>query len=294
VGNTSAASLTGDVLVTKLTITPGFDFGSYLERSKQSSAIPGSNSLLNNVRMDIHIVTTPDLQMQTALAKLSGDADLRLRGSAARPFLLGRVDILEGEVSFNGSKYRLDRGDVTFTNPVRIEPVLDLQATTRVSDYDITLGLNGTMDKLSINYRSEPPLPSADIIALLAMGRTREESASLQGSSGFSQEASNLILSEALNSLVSNRAQRLFGVSRIKVDPNGPGTETSIVTSAPQVTIEQQVASNLILTYSTNVSQTSQQIIQVEYALTHNVSIVALRDYNGVVSFDVKVRKRKK
>lgn len=294
VGSTSAASLTGDVLVNKLTITPGFDFGSYLEKSKQSPSIPSSNSLLNNVRMDIHIVTTPDLQMQTAMAKLSGDADLRLRSSAARPVLLGRVDILEGEVSFNGSKYRLDRGDVTFTNPVRIEPVLDLQASTRVSDYDITLGLNGTVDKLNINYRSEPPLPSSDIIALLAMGRTREESASLQGSSGFSQEASNLILSEALNSFVSNRAQRLFGVSRIKVDPNGPGTETSIVTSAPQVTIEQQVASSLVLTYSTNVSQTSQQIIQVEYALTRNVSIVALRDYNGVVSFDVKVRKRKK
>jgi translocation and assembly module TamB len=294
VGNTSAASLTGDVLVTKLTITPGFDFGSYLEKSKQSSAIPGTNSLLNNVRMDVHIVTTPDLQMQTALAKLSGDADLRLRGSAERPALLGRVDILEGEVSFNGSKYRLDRGDVTFSNPVRIEPILDLQATTRISDYDITIGLSGTMDSLKPTYRSEPPLPSSDIVALLAMGRTREESASLQGSSGFSQETSNLILSEALNSLVSSRAQRLFGISRIKVDPNGPGTETSIVTSAPQVTIEQQVANNLVLTYSTNVSQTSQQIIQVEYAVTRNVSIVALRDYNGVVSFDVKVRKRKK
>ena len=102
-----------------------------------------------------------------------------------------------------------------------------------------------------------------------------------------------MILSEAINATLSNRVQRLFGVSRIKIDPQGLGTETSI-NRGPQVTIEQQVSNDLTLTYSTNVAQTSQEIIQVEYNLTRNVSIVALRDYNGVVSFDVKVRRRRK
>ena len=46
----------------------------------------------------------------------------------------------------------------------------------------MSIGVNGTADKLNVNYRSEPPLPSADIIALLALGRTREESTSLQNS----------------------------------------------------------------------------------------------------------------
>jgi len=51
---------------------------------------------------------------------------------------------------------------------------------------------------------------------------------------------------------------------------------------------------NLTVTYTTNVSQTSQQIIQVQYNLTRNVSLLALRDYNGVVSFEVRIRQRKK
>jgi len=294
VGSTQSATLSGDITVTKLAVTPGFDFASYLERSKQSSTVPTADSLLNRLKLDVHVTTTPELQMQTALAKLTGDADLHARGTAAKPVLLGRVDILEGEINFNGAKYRLERGDVTFNNPVRIEPILDLQATTHLSDYDITIGLNGTMDKLSVNYRSEPPLPSADIIALLAMGRTREESVALQsGPSPYSPEASNLILTQALNAAASNRAQRLFGVGRIKIDPEGLGTETSI-NKGPQVTIEQQVYNNLTLTYSTNVAQTSQQIIQLEYNITRNLSIVALRDYNGVVSFDVKLRRRRK
>jgi translocation and assembly module TamB len=115
-----------------------------------------------------------------------------------------------------------------------------------------------------------------------------------QSQSAFNSETSNAILSAALNATVSSRVQKLFGVSRIKIDPQGLTTETSPTQTGPAVTIEQQVKNNLTLTYTTNVAQASQQIIQVEYNVTRNVSIVGVRDQNGVVSFDVRVRQRKK
>jgi translocation and assembly module TamB len=298
-GTSNFALLSGDVQVTKLAVTPGFDFGSYLERSKQSGVLTTSDGLQSHVKLDVHVMTTPELQMQTAIAKLSGNADLRVRGSVDRPVVTGRVNSNEGgELSFNGTKYRIERGDVTFSNPARTQAFVDIQASTRVRDYDITVNLSGDLSQpngLTAKWRSEPPLPEADVIALLALGRTREESAALNsgGASGFTGEASNLLISEALNSAVSSRVQRLFGVSRIKIDPQGLASETNVV-HGPQVTIEQQVASNVTITYSTNVSVASQQIIQVVYNITRNVSIVALRDQNGVVSFDVKVRQRKK
>ena len=296
-GSREGSTLTGDVTITKLAITPGFDFAAYAANSAQSVVVPPATSPLYKVKLDVHVVTTPDLQMQTAIARLSGDADLRLRGTAAKPALLGRVEVLEGEINFNGAKYRLERGEVLFKNPVGIQPSLDLQATTRVRDYDITVSVNGDTSKpLSVKYRSDPPLPEADIVALLAVGQTREQSAQLAsagGTGGFSQTASNLILSEALNSTVSNRVQRLLGVSKIKIDPQGLSTETN-PTRGPQVTIEQQISNNFTLTYSQNVSQASQQIIQGEYYVRKNVSIVGTRDQNGVVSFDVKIRQRKK
>jgi translocation and assembly module TamB len=299
VGTSNSALLSGDVQVTKLGVTPGFDFGAYLERSKQSGVVTSADSLQNHIKLDVHVVTTPELQMQTAIAKLSGNADLRVRGTADRPVVTGRINSNEGgELSFNGTKYRIDRGDVSFSNPARTQPFVDIQASTRVRDYDITVNLSGDVSQpngLVPKWRSEPPLPEADVINLLALGRTREESAALSsgGSSSFSGEASNLLISEALNTAVSSRVQRLFGVSHIKIDPQGLASETNVV-RGPQVTIEQQVASNVTITYSTNVSVASQQIIQVVYNVSRNVSIVALRDQNGVVSFDIKVRQRKK
>ena len=297
-GTSNGALLSGDVVVTKLAVTPGFDFGAYIEKSKQSVILTQTDSLQSRLKLDVHVVTTPELQMQTAIARLSGNADLRLRGTADRPAILGRVEVLEGEISFNGTKYKLERGDVTFANPAKTQPIIDIMATTRVRDYDITVQFRGdasATNGLKVTWQSEPQLPEADVIALLALGRTQEESAAANssGSLGFGGEASNLLINEALNSTVNSRLQRLFGASRVKIDPQGLANETNLV-RGPQVTVEQQVASNLTLTYSTNVSVSTQQIIQVEYNVSHNVSIVALRDQNGVVSFDFRIRRRKK
>ena len=297
-GSTNSALLSGDVVITKLAITPGFDFGAYIDKSRQAIVLTQSDSLQNRLRLDVHVATTPELQMQTAIARLSGNADLRLRGTAERPAVLGRVEVLEGEVTFNGTKYNLDRGDVTFANPAKTQPVIDLQATTRVRDYDITVQLRGdasVANGVKVTWQSEPQLPEADVIALLALGRTQEESAAAaqSGGFGFGGDASNLLINEALNSTVNSRLQRLFGASRVKIDPQGLASETNVI-RGPQVTIEQEVANKLTLTYSTNVSVSNQQIIQAEYHLTRNISIVALRDQNGVVSFDFKLRKRKK
>ena len=172
------------------------------------------------------------------------------------------------------------------------------EASARVRDYDITLGFHGTPEKLNVTYRSEPPLPSADIIALLAFGRTRQETeAQVQqgsasaGSENFAQSASNAILGEALNAAVSSRVQKLFGISRIKIDPNIGGTEG---TPNARLTVEQQISKNVTVTYLTNLGQYAQEVLQVEYNINKNVALVAVRDYTGVLAIDLRIRQRKR
>lgn len=297
-GSRSASTVSGDILVNKVAITPGFDFGAYIDRSRQLGTISAASSPLNNIKLDVHVQTAPELQMRTAIARFSGDADLHIRGSLGHPAVLGRADILEGQATFHGTRFTLERGDITFANPVAIEPQLNLQASTHVRDYDLEITITGTPDRgLSINYRSEPPLPKSEIIALLALGRTSEESAQLQdqsAQSAFSDEATAQILSQALNNTVGNRLQRLFGASNIKIDPQGLTTETNPISNGPQITIEQEFANHISLIYSTNVSQSTEQIIQGEYYVNRNISAVGMRDQNGVVSFDLRLRSRKK
>jgi translocation and assembly module TamB len=294
-GTLKNSLLSGDITVTRFGLNQEFDFGAYAAKARGPATVPDPNSPLSNLRVDVHVISTPELNVQTSLARVSGNVDLRVRGTAARPSVLGRIGIVRGEVLFNGTKYNVERGEITFTNAVKIEPVLDLEASARVRDYEINLGFHGPVDELRTTYRSDPPLPTGDIIALLALGRTREETAGSglpgQTQTTFTESASNAILGQALNATVSNRAQKLFGISRIKIDPQVGGPENN---PNARLTIEQQVANNITLTYITNLAQSAQQVIQVEYNVNRDVSIIAVRDENGVVGFDVRIRKRKR
>jgi translocation and assembly module TamB len=297
-GNLKNSVLSGDVTVTRFGLNPRFDFAYYLARSKEPQGAPKIASPLNNVRLDIHVVSTPELQVQTSLAKISSNVDLHVRGTGTHPVLLGHINIVEGKVDFNGTTYTLERGDITFANPVTIDPILDIEASAHVRDYDITLGFHGSplQNKLTSTYRSDPPLPPGDIIALLALGRTREEATNASTAPGsqqqtFSDTTSSALLGQAINATISNRVSKIFGVSRIKIDPQVAGVENS---GYARVTVDQQISNKITLTYITNVSQSAQQIIQFEYNVNRNVSIVAVRDQNGVFSFDVRLRQRKR
>jgi translocation and assembly module TamB len=291
-GSAQGSQLSGDVTIIRFSMNPRFDFAQYLALGKTPITTSIRNPFLDNMRLDIHIVSTPELRVETSLAKLSGDVDLRLRGTVANPIVLGRVNIVEGDIFFNATKYRLERGDITFSNPLVIQPVVDVEMGARVRDYDITIGFHGPVDHLSVTYRSEPPLPSGDIVALLAFGRTRQDEIyNSQSNQGLST-AVDTFLGQALNSAANSRVQKLFGVSRVKIDPQVGGPENN---PNPRVTIEQQLNNNITVTYVTNISQSSsQQLIQVEYNVTRSISIVAVRDQNGILSFDVHYRQRKK
>jgi len=109
--------------------------------------------------------------------------------------------------------------------------------------------------------------------------------------SGSGASGASALLSEAISSQVGGRVERLFGITRFRVDP-GLGTGGSGQNAAARVTVEQQVSPTLNVTYVSNVSSTQQQVIQVEYLVTRTISIVALRDQNGTFGVDIRFKKR--
>jgi translocation and assembly module TamB len=291
-GPQSNLLLSGDVLITRFAVSPDLDLAALAVQansSVQSIAPPDSPS--NHVRLDVHISSTPQLNFQNAFAKLAGDVNLHLRGTMASPSLLGAVSITEGSALIAGTRYDLERGDITFTNPVRIEPLIDLSATAHVEDYDISLGLHGSPQKLSVTYRSDPPLPESDVVALLALGHTASQQRlyTQQQEQAISNPTTDALLGGALNATVSSRIQKLFGAGSVKIDPNYLG---AFGNSTSRITVEEQLGRNVTLTYATDVNTTSQQLLQAEVAINHHVSLVVARDESGVFYMVVKTTRR--
>jgi len=105
----------------------------------------------------------------------------------------------------------------------------------------------------------------------------------------FLQTGGNTLLGQALSAPVSDRLQRFFGVSRIKIDPQLTGVEN---TPETRITIEQQISRDITLTYVTNLARTQQQIVRVEWNFAEDWSAYAVRDSNGVFGVDFVYRRR--
>jgi len=283
--------LSGNVMITRFSVSSDLDIAALAAQANTVQTVAPPSAPSNHVHLDVHVVSSPQLNFQNAFAKLAGDVDLRLRGTVASPSLLGRVSLTEGNAIIAGTRYELQRGDIAFTNPVRIEPSIDLNATARVSDYDITLGLHGTPDKMSVTYRSDPPLPEADVVALLALGRTESEQRiyTEQQEQTGANPATDALLGGALNATVSSRVQKLFGAGSVKVDPNYLG---ALGNSTSRIIVEEQLGRDLTLTYATNVNTTQQQLLQAEIAINRHVSLLVARDESGVFSMVVKATRR--
>jgi translocation and assembly module TamB len=289
-GSETNMLLSGNVQITRFIIGPNVDFASFAT-GPSASIPPDPNAPSSHVRLDVHIFSAPQLDFQNSYAQLAGSVDLRIRGTVAQPAILGRINVTDGTATFAGTTYQLQHGEIFFTNPVRIEPIIDIDATTRVEEYDVTIGLHGSTSQLTPTFRSEPPLPQADVISLLALGRTQEEQQlySQQEQSVGVDPTTNALLGGALNAAVGSRVQRLFGVGSVKIDPTYVG---SIGSSSARITVQQNLTRNVQVTYATNVNATAQQLIQAQVNVTQTVSVLALRDESGVFSVVLKVRKR--
>jgi translocation and assembly module TamB len=289
-GGPQSLLLSGNVLVTRFGVGPDVDFAA-LSAAGGVQAPTDPNSPTNKIRLDVHVTSAPQLDFQNSFAKLAGSVNLTVRGTLAVPSVLGRIQITEGSATYAGTKYELERGSIYFSNPVRIDPTIDLDATARVENYDITIGVHGTVTNLKPTYRSEPPLTEADIFNLLALGRTQEEAQLYQEQQeeAGSNPTTNALLGGALNATVSSRVGKFFGAGTVKIDPAFIGT---LGNSSARITVQEPLSKQLTLVFATNVNETAQQLIQVQYQLNQEDSIVATRDESGVFSLVYKIRKR--
>lgn len=289
-GSSRRSLMSGTVTILRSSLTPQTDASAVLARSARplTSGV-SANEFLKGVQFDVRVDTAQSAEFTTQLTKnMQADAELRLRGTPARPVLLGRISITQGEVQFFGTDYKITRGEVNFVNPVTIEPRVDLDLETRVRGIVVSINFTGPLNKLNMSYRSDPPLQSSEILALLAVGRTPTTATTLgvgtlnaQGLLGTS--GGNAILSSALSTPSNSGLQRFFGVTRLKIDPQLIGLDN---TPQSRVSLEQPISRDVTVTYVQTLARAQGQLVRVQWDLSKEWSALATRDENGVLSID--------
>jgi translocation and assembly module TamB len=294
-GTSDASTVSGLVTLTRAAFTPRADLARVLAQTATPLPAPASTDYIRGMQFDVRVESGPGFVLDTSLARnLEAEVDLRLRGTPLRPALLGTASVNEGEVQVFGNRYTVNRGDIRFVNAVKIDPIFDMELETKSRGVTVNISISGTLEKMNVNYSSDPPMQPREIIALLAVGRSPDDVAGL-GSNQYSNASSNLseagggLISEAITAQLSSRLQRFFGSSRVKIDPTPTGAE---YLPQARLTFEQQVSNDITLTYITNLNRTEEQIVQIEYDFSRRWSALATREANGLFGIDFQYKRR--
>jgi len=288
-GTARNSTVSGLVTVDQVNYAPESDIGSMLARSPppvDSAASP--SPLLDNMKLDVRVRTTASMSVRSAMAEnLRLDASLQIRGTASQPGMLGRVTVSEGQLVFFNSTYTVNTGTVSFYNPIRIVPVLNLSLNTEAKGVNVVLKVTGPIDNMKLTYTSDPPLQFEEIVGLLAAGKTPTSDPTLLANQPadppqtFAQMGESAVVSQAIADPVASRLRRVFGVSQLSVDPVfASGSDLP----EARLTLQQRVSNNMTFTYVTALNAPNTQIVSAQWALSPQWAALALRDQNGIFS----------
>lgn len=259
--------------------------GGLLEQARGvAAAAPGAaggESALDDLLLDLRIVTESDVLVDNNLAELALAADLRLTGTLGAPGVTGRAEILSGGTVFlGGNRFRVEDGAIDFVSARAVEPEFDISALTRVNDYEVTLRITGTPEEPDLELTSDPPLSEPDIASLLVTGRTLERAESTQATVAQEQLVGLLAaeftgqLGEAIG-LDSVRLERGPVQDSFRTYPSIIATETD---PAQRLTMSKSLRPDLDLVFSQSLGSSGGFTWLVDYEIIRDLEAEALFD----------------
>ena len=288
VGTPENAVVGGTVDLTDLSFTPAFDLTNFINQFSGGVSPPPTGGISQNIQLNLSVHSSNNISLVSRTLSVNGTANLQVRGTAAQPVILGRINLDGGDLIFNGDRFILNGGTIQFVNPSQTQPVVNLALNTTVQEYSINLRFSGPVDQLHTEYASDPALPAADIINLLAFGKTTEANAA-NAATPANQQAAALVASQ-VSSQVTSRISKVAGISQLSINPVLGGGSTQGPAGA-NVTIQQRVTGNFFFTFSSNLASTQNQTIMGQYQISPRVAVSATRDQNGGFAFDTTIKK---
>lgn len=282
-----ASYLTGDIDVLQGIYVRSFEESPSIFRYSRVPGFAAPVGAFDDVRLNVHIEADGNLLVRNNFADIETSANLNIIGTINDPVITGRVEVVEGEITFRNREYRVVRGSIDFSNPYRTEPQLNFVAETRIREYQINLTFTGTFDRIYHDMTSDPPLPRDDLYALLGAGSTQRETQGVGISTMLLEEGAGIVAAP-LASPIERGFRRAFGLQRFHIDPTY--VQSRDVATA-RITLEKDISSDFSVTISTNLFTAAEEIILLQYQLTQEIRITASKDEQARYGVDVLVTK---
>jgi len=263
---------------------------------RQRLLAPETDDFQSTTQLAITVTGVDALRVRNNLANLSGDVGLTIRGSVARPVVFGKVTVNPGgSLVFSDNKYEVLRGNLSFDNAIKIDPVIDLVAQTEIQGFTVTLNLGGTFEKPDVHFSSDTNLADLEIFSLVATGQRPSPEAGYTPPPTADQQtapgdvARQFLYGQAASAL-TKRVGTLFGFDRFRIDPLTSAVGQPV--SGVGFTVGKRLSKDVFVTYSYDPTNNRQSVVQVEWQLRKNVTLVLTQVGDGTYTVDAQWERR--
>ena len=291
--------LSGQLILGKSKFTQSIrlkDFPAWIDRTRSPWKKP--SDFQKNLQLNVRIAHSKPFWIDNNLARLKMKSTLAAYGSLASPYFMGNLSVQEGYVLYLDRKFEVTRGELIFSNPESPFPEVDFSGkkvfkafeTYSGNQYTVSLTLSGPLNRVGIQWASDPSLAEADILTLLTLGATRRE-LTRDDSEGWGtnltdvlQDRLALISSQQVSSYTTRTLGDMFGLEEVAVEGNLFKFGKSW---GPQLLASKKISDRFTLTYRTAVGKSNVQDIRLDYRLTQKFSLEGQTDQDGKSGLDL-------
>jgi len=253
--------------------------------------------------LDIRVHDSPDMWIESNLARIRMKPELRIGGTTERPSVSGRVTATEGHLTYLDRRFTLTSAALDFTDPYRINPVIDMKSKAELrgyqtfsgTPYTVHLSVTGPADQAVIRLTSEPALSEPDIVSLLTLGTTRSTPAGGEAARRdvslyeVLQDRAVLLSSQRLSGYAARRIGTLFGLEEVSIEGNLFRFGKSW---GPQLLASKKITDRMEVTYTSTIGNLNEQSVRLDYRLSRVFSLEGQTDQKGRAGLDLKYRIR--
>jgi autotransporter translocation and assembly factor TamB len=245
--------------------------------------------LWSRLQLNVRSTTLTPVQVRVALGSTGLQSELvwslQVTGTLPQPAFIGVATLRNGQATLLNRLFDIQEGQIQFTNPLAVRPIVRIVGTSRVQNYFITAVVAGPIDQLSLQLTSDPPLNPRAILNLLG-GQTYTPGQSPQESTAFFTSLGSSFLTNVLAQSIPplGQVQRFFGIDRLSIDISQLGPEARL---EPRLTVGKQFSPKWSLTYSIGLTTTQTQILLLEYLLNEALRVIVSRDEAGAWGADL-------
>jgi translocation and assembly module TamB len=190
---------------------------------------------------------------------------LRVTKDFRAPLIVsGTIETVRGFATFYGKKFILEQGRVTFPGTEEINPLLDVTTTYAVSEYVVSIQVEGSALKPQLTLSSQPEREQSDIVSLLVFGKTTDRLTTSEQSSLSSQ--AQAVAGSVAASQLEKIAGTSLGLDVIEVTPGEGG-------ALGGVGVGRYITQDIFLSYKRQFGHTGGNKVGVEYSLKRNLKL---------------------